>query len=63
MLTISMDQDRAQSMIVNSMGQIVWSGEIFNNKNIDVSEFASGSYILLVKTKEGVAPTQLVIMK
>ena len=62
-ISISMDEDRAECKIVNNSGQIVWKGEVFNNKTIDVSGFSPGSYILMVKTNAGVARKQLIIAK
>ena len=62
-IVVRMDQERAQSKIVNSAGHVMWSGEIFNNKSIDVSGLSSGAYILLVNSKDGVTHTQIIITK
>jgi ELWxxDGT repeat protein len=60
-VTISMTQDRAEMKIFGISGQMVWAGEIFNNRSLDVSNLKAGLYVMKIRTDKGISSVKLEI--
>ena len=62
-VTVTMDQERAETIIFDMTGQMVWQGVIYNNRSMDVSRFSAGLYVMKIRTDKGVKSAKLVITK